>query len=130
MSRKSIKTLIKGTILLAVISLFLEINYADFLNYLIFIAVSYLMLLVYVFYKSRLGWRVSEEALQIISPFRITATRYTDIIRVFSHSGYLQRRFSLETIYIITRRGNLAIRDIETGSNVLDEIKSRMESEK
>lgn len=130
MNKKSIKTLLKGTILIMIISLFLEINYADILNYLVFLLISYLILIGYIYYKTKQSFEIGEDGVSISVPFRKGKVRYSEIIRVFSHSGYLQRKFALETVFIITRRGNYVIKDLEIPNHVVSDIEEKIDLKK
>jgi hypothetical protein len=126
MNKKSKKTLLKGTFLLLIMTPFLEINYADLLNFFIFLLISYIFLFFYIYYKSKQSILMMENDLLITAPLKRISIKYSDILRTFNRSGFLQRKFNLETIYIITRKINYAIRDIDSNAKLFDSIKEKI----
>lgn len=67
-----------------------------------------------------------ENDLLITAPLKRISIKYSDILRTFNRSGFLQRKFNLETIYIITRKINYAIRDIDSNAKLFDSIKEKI----
>ncbi len=120
------KTLIKITILVLIFSLFLEISYKNIFNYLIFLGIVYFTAAIYIFYKMSTKVYVNDDFLYIKNFFRSRAIRYSNINEVFTSSGFLQRRFGLMSIYIITKAGNYLIKDMPDSEKIFKEIQEKV----
>jgi len=100
------KTLVKGTIGLVVFSLFLEVNASNFVNYLIFLAISYAILSVYMLYKRSAVYRVGEDGVSVKRPFSVEIkVPYENIQGLSYGQGMLAKRFGCGTVYIELKRG-------------------------
>ncbi|WP_048059416.1 PH domain-containing protein [Picrophilus oshimae] len=120
------KTLIKITILVLIFSLFLEISYKNILNYLIFLGIVYLSAAFYLLYKMSVKVDLNDDFLYIRNFFRSRQIKYKNIDEIFTNSGFLQRRFGLMSIYIITRSGNYLIKDIPDSERIFKEIEEKI----
>ncbi|WP_084273234.1 PH domain-containing protein [Picrophilus oshimae] len=124
------KTLIKITILVLIFSLFLEISYKNILNYLIFLGIVYLSAAFYLLYKMSVKVDLNDDFLYIRNFFRSRQIKYKNIDEIFTNSGFLQRRFGLMSIYIITRSGNYLIKDIPDSERIFKEIEEKIRESK
>ena len=130
------KTLLKGTIGLAVFSVFLEVNASNFVNYLIFLAASYAMLLVYMLYKRSAVYRVGDNGIRVRGPFgKDIEVAYENVQGLSYSQGMLAKRFGCGTVYIELKRGKgthrtlagepvLGLRDVPRPVEVYNAISS------
>jgi len=128
------KTFVKGTIGLAVFSLFLEVSPSNFLNYLIFLGISYAILLVYMLLKRFAVYRIDDTGVSIERPFRKEIhVPYEDVRGLSYAQGMLAKRFGCGTVYIELKRGKgthrawgggevLALRDLPKPIELYNEI--------
>lgn len=126
MNRSTEKTLLKGTILLLLFSFFLEIGPNSILNYLEFVLIWYVLLFVYIRVKLSNRYVAGEESIQTFNLFGGKTLRYDAINLVFVRAGFLQRRFGLSTVFIISTRFNILIRDVQNGQNIADKINKKL----
>jgi len=124
MNKSITKTLIKGTFLVLVFSLFLRIDYKTFFNYLIFLSIFYLFLFLYIFFKLGFKYNINADCIEIIYPLKLKTLKikYNLITDIFYNSGFLQKRFNLYTIYIINKRKNIMIKDINDPDRIIEKI--------
>jgi len=130
------KTLVKGTIGLAVFSLLLEVNYSNFVNYLIFLGISYVVLFVYMLFKRSSVYMIDSSGIQIRRPFRSDIDVPFENVQGVSYAqGVLAKRFSCGTVYIELKKGKgthralgggpaIALRDVPQPVEVVNEISS------
>ena len=130
------KTLVKGTIGLAVFSLFLELNSSNFVNYLIFLGISYVVLFVYMLFKRSSVYMIDSSGIQIRRPFRSDIDVPFENVQGVSYAqGVLAKRFSCGTVYIELKKGKgthralgggpaIALRDVPQPVEVVNEISS------
>ncbi|MCL5665816.1 MAG: hypothetical protein M1315_03145 [Candidatus Thermoplasmatota archaeon] len=116
------KTLLKGTVVILVFSAFLEISSKTLLNYFIFLAVFYAMLLFYIQYKRTTRFILLNDSMEIRTYFGKKAIKYSNIVKVFSNSGMLQRKFGLFSIYVIAKGRNYLLRDLPENSSFLSDL--------
>ncbi len=121
------KTLIKITILVAIFSAFLEISYKTILNYFIFLGIVYFMGLLYILFKMSYKIEIYDTHINIKNFFRSYKIPYKNFSDFFITSGYLQKKFNLYSIYIITRRKNFLIKDIPQAEKIYNKIKDELE---
>lgn len=126
MFKSTLKTLIKATILLAIFSLFLEISEKKIIDYLIFVLLWYILLYFYIIWKRSYRYEIGEDVLIVRNPLRTFRSPYSDIMQCFCNEGLLQKRFGLSTVYIISRRGNVLIKDVPNGQEIVKEIEDRV----
>ncbi len=125
MFKATLKTLTKATILLAIFSLFLEINEKKIFDYLIFVLLWYILLYFYIIWKNSYKYELGDDVLIVKNPLRTFKSPYSEIIQCFCNEGLLQKRFGLWTVYIISRRGNVLIKDVQNGQELVKEIEER-----
>ena len=128
------KTLVKGSIGLAVFSLFLELNSSNFVNYLIFLGISYAILLVYMLFKRSSVYRIDSSGIRVKRPFRRDIdVPYENVHGLSYAQGMLAKRFGCGTVYIELKSGKgthrawgggavLALRDVPRPVEVYNEI--------
>lgn len=128
------KTFLKGTIGLAIFSLFLEVGPSNFVKYLVFLGISYAILLVYMLLKKSTVYRIDDSGISIERPFRreIRVT-YENIQGLSYAQGMLAKRFGCGTVYVELKTGKgthrtlaggavLALRDVPRPVEVYNEI--------
>lgn len=118
------KTIIKGSILIGVFSIFLNINPKTLFNFLIFLLMAFLMLIMYALWKKAYLYEISEDGIIIKSPYSKKLIKYNVIDDYFVSSGLLARKFNVGSIYIILKSGKVEIiRDVKFPENVEAEIR-------
>jgi hypothetical protein len=128
------KTLVKGTIGIAVFSLFLEVNPSNLVNYLVFLGISYLILAVYMLLKRSTVYQIDSDKIRIKRPFRgDISVPYENVLGLSCSQGMLAKRFGCGTVYIELKRGKgthralaggavLALKDVPRPVEVCNEI--------
>jgi hypothetical protein len=129
-----LKSIFKGTIALAVFSLFLQINAQTLLDYLSFVALFYVLLGAYVLQKRSSTYFLGQEGIEMKSLLRAPRNvSYSDIESLSISQGILAKRFNCGTVYLnLTHKGGKikvlgggsaeAIRDIQNPKALLQEI--------
>ena len=111
------KSLVKGTIGLAIFSLFLEVSPSNFVNYLVFLGISYAILLVYTLFKGSAVYRVDDSGISVERPFRPRIHVTYESVQGLSYAqGMLAKRFGCGTVYIELKRGKGTHRTMEGGA--------------
>ncbi len=118
------KTTIKATILIAIFSVFLEISSKTIVNYLIFLALLYTTLTIYIFWKISQRIEISGDHITIRNPLTTKTIRISSVIEVFTNRGMMQRRFGLASTYIITKSRNYLIKDLDYNGSIIREIEN------
>lgn len=128
------KTFVKGTIGLAVFSLFLEVSPSNFANYLVFLGISYVILLVYMLFKRSSVYRIDDAGISVERPLRKEIrVSYEDVQGLSYSQGMLAKRFGCGTVYVELKRGRgthramgggeaLGLRDVPRPVEVCNEI--------
>ena len=107
------KTIIKGTIILAIFSLFLEITPSKIINYIIFVMLWYAVLGVYIFWKRMHEYCIESNSITIRGFMGIKNVDLEQIIDCFMSQGILARHFNCGSIYLVLRNRKVIImRDI------------------
>jgi hypothetical protein len=120
------KTLLKITILVVVFSVFLEINNKNILNYFIFLGVVYILSLFYILFKMSYKVEIYDDHLFIKNFFISHTIKYKNIKDFFITEGYLQKKFSLHSIYIITNTKNYLLKDLPDAEKIHDNIEMEL----
>lgn len=133
------KTIAKGGIAIVVFSIFLNVTPAKLLNFVIFVAISLLMVAVYASLKKANEYVLTDKGITLRSLLRAEKViNYSDILDLSISQGILARRFDCGTIFIFVRtkvgayaasRGGMAeaLRDVKRPSEVFDAISSHMQ---
>ena len=128
------KTFVKGTIGLAVFSLFLEVSPSNFVDYLVFLGISYAILLLYMLSKRSSVYRIDSTGILVKRPFRRDIdVPYENVHGLSYAQGMLAKRFGCGTVYIELKSGKgthrawgggavLALRDVPRPVEVYNEI--------
>lgn len=115
------KTIVKGTILILVFSSFLDVSRV--VNFLIFLALAFLTLLVYAFWKRAHEYTIAEDSITISSPLEKRKIPYSSIADHFVSVGFLAKRFHVGSVYLILKDTRVEIlRDIPDPESVEKEI--------
>ncbi len=129
MTHKSVeKTLLKGSILLGAFSIFLDISVENLFPYLEFVLIWYALLLFYILIKRRQKYSLGETGIEVHGTLSLRTLRFEEINLVFTKSGFLQKPLGLSTVYIISSRYNVLIRDVEDGPEIERNITKKIES--
>lgn len=107
------KTLIKGTIVLVIFSLFLDIVPSKIINYVIFVILWYILLGAYILWKRTHKYCINENHIIIRELIKVRSIKTSEIIDCFISQGILAKRFNCGSIYLVLK-GNrvIIIRDI------------------
>ncbi len=116
------KTLLKITILVVIFSVFLELNTRDILNYFIFLGVVYAISSLYILFKMSYRVEVYDDHVFIKNFFASHTIKYQNITDFFITEGYLQRKFGLHSIYIITKTKNYLLKDLPEAEKIHNNI--------
>lgn len=117
------KTTIKSLIALALFSIVLEISSKTIVNYLVFVALWLTGTFLYELYKYATKYSITGDGVAIKSPIKSRIIYNSKIKETFIVEGYLQKKFGLSSVYLVTHNGVIAIRDITDGQNFLDSVK-------
>jgi hypothetical protein len=133
-----LKTIFKGTIALAVFSLFLQVNAQTLVDFISFVALYYVFLGAYVFQKKSNTYILGQNGLEMRSLFRAPrSVSYSDIESLAISQGILAKRFNCGTVYLnLTHKGGKikvlgggsaeAIRDVPNPKSLSEEIEGKI----
>jgi membrane protein YdbS with pleckstrin-like domain len=121
------KTLIKITILVAILSVFMRID-GNIINYLIFLAIVYIFAFIYILFKMSYKIEVYDNYIYIKNFIASHTIRYKNIKDLFITEGYLQRKFNLHSIYIITNGKNYLIKDLPSAVSIYKDIEAELDN--
>ena len=100
------KSLIKGTFAIAVLSVFLRINYRTFPSYLLFLGFAYAFIGVYMYNKEYTTYTLGDAGISIRKRFgKEIDIPYANIQGLAYSQGMLARRFKCGTVYVELKRG-------------------------
>jgi uncharacterized membrane protein YdbT with pleckstrin-like domain len=131
------KSLLKGTLGLAILSLFLTISVSTLVNYFIFLAISYALIGAYMISKGSTAYTLGDDGVHIRRLWRKEVfIDYKDIQGLGVSEGMLARRFGCGTVYLELRKGrgthrSLAgvgvypLRDVHNPQAVSEELSER-----
>lgn len=101
------KTFLKGLLAIGVFSIFLEITPANFVHYLIFLAISIGLLLILIAVKYATKIEISDDGLTVKRLFRaVDSVRYQDILDISVSQGFLAKRFDCGTVFMLLKSGS------------------------
>ncbi|ADY02383.1 hypothetical protein VMUT_2187 [Vulcanisaeta moutnovskia 768-28] len=107
------KTLIKGTIILVIFSLFLDIVPSKFINYIIFVILWYILLSTYMLWKRMHKYCINEGHIIIRGLIGVRSVNASEIIDCFISQGILAKHFNCGSIYLVLQDNKvIIIRDI------------------
>ncbi|WP_393972001.1 hypothetical protein OXIME_000600 [Oxyplasma meridianum] len=116
------KTTIKSLIALAIFSLVLEISSKTIIKYLLFVALWLFATFLYELYKYSTKYSITVEGVSIRSLIKSKFIYNSNVKETFIVEGYLQKKFGLSSVYLVTNNGVIAIRDISYGRNFLEKV--------
>ncbi len=122
------KTLLKITILVVIFSIFLEISYKTLINYLIFLGIIYLIIILYILFKMSYKVEIYDDHVFIKNLFTSHNVVYSNFADFFITEGYLQRKFNLHSIYIITKTKNYLLKDLPDAERIYNNIKIQLDN--
>ncbi|MCY0852423.1 MAG: PH domain-containing protein [Thermoplasma acidophilum] len=120
------KTTIKSLIALLIFSSVIEISSKNIYNYLIFVATWLGLTAIYEVYKYSTKYTLEDDGVHVKSPLKSNLIYYHNIRDVFMTEGFLQRRFGLSSVYIITPKEAIAVRDLNNGKEFLNLIEDHI----
>ncbi|ADN50762.1 PH domain-containing protein [Vulcanisaeta distributa] len=107
------KTVIKGTIVLAIFSLFLEITPSRIINYIIFVILWYVLLSIYILWKQRHEYCIEDKLITIRGLTGVRTVDLRQVVDCFISQGILAKHFNCGSIYLVLQNGKvIIIRDI------------------
>lgn len=100
------KSLLKGTIAVALLSPFLEIGPSTYVNYLIFLASFYGLLAAYMLFKRSTVYALGEDGITVRRLFHSEyAIRYDNVQELSYAQGMLAKRFGCGSVYLVMKSG-------------------------
>jgi Bacterial PH domain len=132
------KSILKGSIALAVFSLFLQIDTRTLIDYISFVALFYVLLGAYVYQKRASTYVLGQMGIEMKSLFRAPRdVKYADIDSLSLSQGLLAKRFRCGTVYLNLKHGAgkikvlgggsaEAIRDVPNPENLVAEIEEKI----
>lgn len=74
--------------------------------------------------KLSIKYNINPEEIEIVYPLKlkILKIKYNFITDIFYTSGFLQKKFNLYTVYIINKRKNIMIKDINNPEEIIQKI--------
>jgi len=133
------KTFVKGGIVIAIFSAFLQVTPSKLLNFAIFVAISLLMVAVYASVKRTNEYVLTDESITMRSFLRAEKViNYSDISDISIAQGILAKKFHCGTIFInvntksasyVAFGGGMAeaLRDVKNPSEVFATIFSHLQ---
>jgi uncharacterized membrane protein YdbT with pleckstrin-like domain len=131
------KSFIKGAIAIGVFSIFLNVE-TEFLNYLIFLAIAFGSLGIYMWIKHEATFALGEDSIQIKRKIgKARSIDYTDIYDISISQGILAKRFDCGSVYVILKKGRGSVtmmgggtaerlEDVPNPNYIFDLISSRL----
>lgn len=132
------KSVLKGTIALAIFSIFLEITPGSLSRYAIFVGIWYALVGYYVLSKHSARYTINDDGI-LIEPFLRAAKRinYSEVVDLTIAQGFLARRFDCGTLFVSVkgRIGSAtlfgggaaeALKDVRKPKFVADQIMARV----
>ena len=132
------KSLVKGTIALALFTPFLSLSWAHLPDYLLFVGVYYLSVGLYMLHKESTAHWIGDDGIHVKRLWQREIVVPYDNIRDLGHSqGMLARRFDCGTIYVELRQGKgthrsmtgvsvVQLRDLPDPFGLMDEIAEKL----
>lgn len=118
------KTFLKGVIGIAVFSVFLQLNWANLVHYLIFLGISLGLLLAFVLLKRSSTFQLGDESLVVKRLFRAAnSISYQDVLDISVAQGMLARRFHCGTVFLLLKSGRGGARAMGGGvAELLEDV--------
>jgi hypothetical protein len=132
------KSLVKGTIALALFTPFLSLSWAHLPDYLLFVGVYYLSVGLYMLHKESTVHWIGDDGIHVKRLWQREIVVPYDNIRDLGHSqGMLARRFDCGTIYVELRQGKgthrsmtgvsvVQLRDLPDPFGLMEEIAEKL----
>lgn len=131
------KSLVKGTIAIALFSIFLQVTPSNLMKYFLFLSLYYAFVGCYMYTKHATAYTIDDEGITVKGLLhRTRLVPYSDITDLSIAQGFLARRFRCGTVYVETKgKGSVrtlggasaeALRDVRDPAAVIDEISSRL----
>lgn len=116
------KTIVKGTIIIFVFSLFLDVS--KVIDFLIFLGLIYSTLLFYVFWKRVHTYILDENGIIIKTPFYTKEISYSNIDDAFVSIGFLAKRFHCGSVYLILKVKKIEIiKDVPNPEEIFEYLR-------
>ncbi|BFH73029.1 PH domain-containing protein [Sulfurisphaera javensis] len=119
------KTIVKGTIIIFIFSLFLDIS--RLISFLIFLGIVFTTLFLYAFWKRIHTYIFDENGIIIQTPFSRKFISYSIIDDAFISVGFLAKRFHCGSVYLILKTKKVEIiRDIPNPDEIFELLKKKI----
>ncbi|QIW22731.1 PH domain-containing protein [Sulfolobus sp. S-194] len=119
------KTIVKGTILILIFSLFLD--FYKIFDFILFLLIIYSLLFLYIIWKRMHTYEFSESEIIIKTPFSSKKIMYSSIDDAFFSIGFLAKRFHCGSIYLILKDRKVEIiRDIPNPEEAFEILKKKV----
>ena len=132
------KSFVKGTIAIAVFSIFLQVNASTIVRYFLFLGLCYALVGCYMYSKHAATYTIDDEGITLKGFWHgVRLIHYSDIVDLSIAQGMLARRFGCGTVFIDTKGGTgsvkifgggsaEALRDVKEPASVVEEISSKL----
>jgi len=132
------KSFLKGTMAIAVLSIFLNVNPSTYGNYVIFLGITYAIIAGYMVLKGSTLYTIGEEGIEVRRRWRSSASvSYSNIGGLGYSQGMLAKRFHCGTIYLELKTGKgslkslsgvgvFPLRDVRNPVELMHEISNRL----
>lgn len=100
------KSLVKGTIAVAVLTPFLQINPSTYVNFVVFLGLCYALIGAYMIFKESTVYSLGEDGIIIRRPMREEIViPYNNIQELTIAQGMLAKRFGCGSIFVTLKKG-------------------------
>ncbi|MDG6981164.1 MAG: PH domain-containing protein [Nitrososphaerota archaeon] len=123
------KSLIKGTLAIALLTPFLQINPSTYVKFVIFLVLAYGLIGAYMIFKGSTVYVLGESGIAIRRPLRKEEfVAYTNIQELSIAQGMLAKRFRCGSIYVALKKGKgTHTSSLGQGAFVLKDVANPME---
>jgi hypothetical protein len=120
------KTIVKGTFLILIFSIFLNVSEIE--NFIAFLLISFSLLLSYSSLKYLNYYEIEETYIVVHNLLSTKRIEYSEIEDGFLSQGLLARKFNCGSIYIVLKggKGVKILKDIPEPEKIEEVIKQRI----
>ncbi len=120
------KTIVKGTIVVAIFSLFMKITPSNISSYLIFLVIWYSFLALYMLWKKSYKYQFNGNSVIFKSPLKSFTVSLENVDNLFVSQGPLAKRFHCGSVYLVLGKDVKRIWDVSFPQEMEQEIRRCM----
>lgn len=117
------KTIVKGTIAVAIFSLFMKITPSNINAYLMFLVIWYSFLVLYILWKKSYKYQFNGNSITFITPLKSFTVSLENVDNSFVSQGPLAKRFYCGSVYLILGKDVKRIWDVSFPQEMEQEIR-------